>query len=144
MYPCVPAAGVARARRLRVRDAGGGRVARRARAPAVAAPQPAALLAQQGARAVRALPPHAPAALRGREYRHVTASHRPPRPPRVELSLSRTDATGSPRVRPGEARVGAQAADGRAVDQQHGRAPRRGQPARQLLRQEVHMVRFII
>lgn len=55
-----------------------------------------------------------------------------------------TDATCSTRIRPGKTRAGSQAADGRAVDQSHGRAPRRGQPARQLLRQEVYMVRFNI
>ena len=59
---------MARARRLRGGDAGGGRVARRGGAPAVAAPQPAALPPRQGARAVRRLPPTQAAALRGSKY----------------------------------------------------------------------------
>lgn len=68
MWLCCCAGGVARARRLRVRDAGGGRVARGAGAPGVAAPQPASLLARQGPGAVRAVPPHAPAHLRRGQY----------------------------------------------------------------------------
>lgn len=60
---------MARARRLRGGDAGGGRGARRGGAPAVAAPQPAALPPRQGARAVRRVPPAPPAHLRRGEPR---------------------------------------------------------------------------
>lgn len=54
------------------------------------------------------------------------------------------DAARGARVRPGEAGAAAQAAERRAVDQPHGRAPRRRQPAGLLLRQEVYMVRPLI
>lgn len=50
------------------------------------------------------------------------------------------DATCGPHLRPGEAGAGEEAADGRAVGQRYGRAPRRGQPARRLLRPQVHVV----
>lgn len=70
---------VARARRLRGGDAGGGRGARRGGAPAVAAPQPAALPPRQGARAVRRVPPAPPAHLRRGEPPRLLRS-RPPVP----------------------------------------------------------------
>lgn len=55
--------------------------------------------------------------------------------------VCRPDAARGARVRPGEAGAGAQAAGGRAVDQRRGRAPRRRQPARRLLRPQARLVR---
>lgn len=72
-------------------------------------------------------------------FRDINVNPGVPVPPEPAAAV-RGDAACRSDLRPREAVHGEEADAGRAVDQRHRRAPRRGQLARRQLRQEDHVV----